>query len=102
MIQDIRATLLERPKEEPLHFNLGLLLLSSSLMPNEETKREAMLAFENAVMLNPNREGSWYNLAVLREELGTKDGALEAYDKTLGFPRKSNCEWLALLTRYPS
>ena len=83
MIEDIRATLLERPREEPLHYNLGLLLLSSSPKPAEATKREALLAFENAVMLNPTREGSWYNLAVLRDELGTKESALEAYDKTL-------------------
>jgi predicted TPR repeat methyltransferase len=88
MIQDIRATLLERPKEEPLHFNLGLLLLSSSPTPSEATKREAMLAFENAVMLNPNREGSWYNLAVLREELSTNEGALEAYEKTLDLSKQ--------------
>ena len=30
MIEDIRATLVERPREEALHFNLGLLLLSGS------------------------------------------------------------------------
>lgn len=85
MIDDIRATLLERPKEEALHYNLGLLLLSSSPngAPDEGTKREAMMAFQNSVMLNPERIGSWYNLAVLSDEFGDASRALEGYDRVL-------------------
>jgi tetratricopeptide (TPR) repeat protein len=85
MIDDIRATLIERPREEALHFNLGLLLLSSSpgRPPDDGVKREALMAFQNSVMLNPKRTGAWYNLAVLSDEFGEVDKAVEAYEKVL-------------------
>ena len=53
MIDDIRAALIERPKEEALHFNLGLLLLSGSTDGelDEAAKRQAMMSFQNSITI---------------------------------------------------
>ena len=68
--------------EEPLLYNLGTLLLQTEEQ-TPESQSEALGYFEMAARLNPNRDASWFNIAMLREAKSDVEGSLDAYAKAI-------------------
>ena len=90
MIDEIRKALNSRPNEEPLLFNLGMLL-SQKIETIDSNKfkdkgvliSEALNAFLMAVKLNDNRDASWFNIASLKQQTGDNHGATIAYRQAI-------------------
>lgn len=90
LISEIKLALLSRPDEEPLLFNLGILLGQKvdGLAPDNLSERkslidEALTSFNKAVKINDQRDASWYNIASLKQQAGDNHGAMLAYRQTI-------------------
>lgn len=83
--------------DEPMLYNLGTLLLQQVVDQSPEEavalQAEALAYFEMAAALNPNRDASQFNIAMLREASGDADGALDAYKEAI---RVTNDEQTAI------
>ena len=83
-INKIKEVLLSRPEDEPLLYNLGLLLGQQALSADTSAEKsqlivEALTALNKAVKINKERDASWYNIATLKEFGGDTHGAMMAY-----------------------
>ena len=94
LISQIKRALSSQPDDEPLLFNLGLLLGQKV----EETEKaseksllivEALTALGKAVEINKNRDASWYNIASLKQLGGDNYGAMSAYRETIRISQSS-------------
>ena len=90
MIAEIGKALKSRPNEEPLLFNLGMLLrqkIETTAAENLKEKgiliSEALDAFTKAVKLNDRRDASWFNIANLKQQSGDNYGATVAYRQAI-------------------
>jgi predicted TPR repeat methyltransferase len=90
LILDIGKALKFRPNEEPLLFNLGMLLSQKiETTASEKFKEkgnlitEALDAFTKAVKLNDKRDASWFNIASLKQQSGDNHGATVAYRQAI-------------------
>jgi predicted TPR repeat methyltransferase len=90
LILDIGKALKSRPNEEPLLFNLGMLLSQKiETTASEKFKEkgnlitEALDAFTKAVKLNDKRDASWFNIASLKQQSGDNHGATVAYRQAI-------------------
>ena len=90
LISEIKFALQSRPDEEPLLFNLGMLLGQKvdGLAPGNLSERkslidEALTFFSKAVKINDKRDASWYNIASLKQQAGDSHGAMLAYRQTI-------------------
>ena len=81
-------------ESEPLLYNLGTLLLQQEqeqgkeearVVPpsSAETRSEALGYFELAASMNPSRDASWFNIAIIREASADFEGSLSAYTQAL-------------------
>ena len=88
MVTAIKKALVTKPDDEPLLFNLGLLLVrilddTKLVSDRGPLMVEAISAFGKAVKINPNRDASWFNIANLKEVGGDNYGAVSAYKETV-------------------
>ena len=88
LIHQIKKALSSRPDDEPLLFNLGLLLgqkVEESDKASEKSHLivEALNAFSKAVKINQYRDASWYNIASLKQIGGDNFGAMTAYREAI-------------------
>lgn len=90
LISEIKRALISRPDEEPLLFNLGMLLGQKvdGLAPGNSSEKkslidEALTSFSKAVKINDKRDASWYNIANLKQQAGDNHGAMLAYRQTI-------------------
>ena len=73
-------------QNEPLTFNLGLLLTDEINTKSDSSPTEIITAikvFGNAISMNLSRDDSWYNVAQLKQKLNDIDGAVSAYKQTI-------------------
>lgn len=90
LINQLKEALLARPDQEPLLFNLGLLLNQKidALQLGNESERstlitEALGVFGRAVKIDDNRDASWYIIANLKQQAGDNHGAMIAYRRAI-------------------
>jgi predicted TPR repeat methyltransferase len=90
LIIRIKTALIHKPNEEPLLFNLGILLgqkLENTDAEQYEQKSlliaEILDVFDQAVKINKERDASWFNIASLKQQVGDDDGAIIAYMETI-------------------
>jgi tetratricopeptide (TPR) repeat protein len=90
LIIRIKTALICKPNEEPLLFNLGILLGQKLENTDEEQYEQKSLliaeildVFDQAVKINEKRDASWFNIASLKQQVGDDDGAIIAYKETI-------------------
>ena len=74
-------------ESEPLLYNLGTLLLQQEQDQEQVRESEALVYFELAAKLNPNRDASWFNIAMIREAKADVQGSLSAYARAIEVTR---------------
>lgn len=93
-INKIKERILINTSDEPLFFNLGLLLKQkvdcNTSYLDKELVLEAITAFNNALKLNPNREASWFCIANLKELLNDSHNAILAYKEVIKISKDNN------------
>ena len=94
LIYQIKKALSSRPDDEPLLFNLGLLLGQKVEESDKASEKsllivEALNAFSKAVKINQNRDASWYNIASLKQLGGDNFGAMTAYREAIKISQSS-------------
>ena len=94
LISQIKRALSSQPDDEPLLFNLGLLLGQKVEETDKASEKsllivEALTALGKAVEINKNRDASWYNIASLKQLGGDDYGAMSAYRETIRISQSS-------------
>ena len=74
---------------KPFESALGIGLIYA----HEERFAEALIAFDEAIDLNPNSERSWSNKGAVLYKLGKYDEAIKAYDKAIEIDPKYANAW---------
>jgi predicted TPR repeat methyltransferase len=69
-----------RPENENALYNAGLLILQSS---NRREEARALKFFEAAIEFNPMRDGTNFNIALIRDNMGDYAEAINYYERTI-------------------
>lgn len=75
-----------REENENALFNAGLLVLQCT---NRRSEKHALRFFEGAHSLNPLRDGTCFNIALIKDNLGDTADAIDFYERTIKLTRNS-------------
>ena len=70
----------KRPENENALYNAGLLILQSS---NRRDEERALRFFEAALEFNPMRDGTNFNIALIKDNMGEYADAINFYERTI-------------------